>query len=762
MDSTTPMEKASQNTASQAAKASGAGVLPWDSRSSWGKTLRFFLRPVEIIASYRREDLQPDLIAGLTVAVIMLPQAIAFALIAELPPEMGLYAAILGAIFGGLWGSSHQLQTGPTNTTSLLVLSTLIVIATPGTPTYLVAASLLALMVGFFRLIMGVARLGVMVNFVSDAVIVGFTAGAGLLIFFNQLRHLFGLEFASAPGLAATIQRFIANLPSTNAITLAIGLGTIAVLLLLRRFAPRLPGPLLVMVLTSLIVGLFGLARAGVDVIEQLPSGLPPLTEVLRVDPGLVTDLLSGALAVAAIGLVESMSIARVIASQTRQPLDSNQEFVGQGFANLASGFFSGYPVSGSFTRSAVNFEAGARTAMASVMAGLMVLAGMLLLAPLGRYIPLAALAGVLILTAFGLIDIPEMKRIWRSGHADRWIMVATLLATLLLPLQYAVLSGIAVSLVYYLLKTSEPRVRTVLPDPSFSYLVPSSDGPTCPQFGIIEVLGDLYFGAVHHVEDCIRENLAEHPSQRFLLLRMHASEHLDISGIHALEGIVDAYRERNGDVFISRARGPVRQLMRSAGFEDYLGTGNFVERDQDAIGHIFHRVLDPAICIYECPVRAFRECQNLPKREDLIGSRFHLDVRDQDIETITPRALWDELHSGRVPQIIDVREPREFTQGHIAQADSLPLPELIENPEHLPDDHPIILVCRGGRRSRRAAGLLREKGLGNLRVLEGGMVAWEAANLLEAVHPSRKHMGPEGLGTKGPEDAVRSDNHGT
>ncbi len=427
-------------------------------RAELHSTWRFFLRPVEILRGYRREFLRPDLLAALTVAIIMLPQAIAFAMIAELPPEMGLYTAIAGSIVAGLWGSSQHVQAGPTNTTSLLVLSALLMVASPNTPEYLVAAGILALLVGVFRLLMGLARMGVMVNFVSDSVIVGFTAGAGILIFANQLRHLLRINIPSTPGLWETLSLVAGNIHRTHLISLGLGLAAILAIVLLKRFNESLPGPLLAMLITSFLVAFFRLDQAGVRVISEMPRGLPPLADLAGLDLELVAKLATGALAVAAIGLVETMSIARVIAAQTRQRLDSNQEFIGQGLANIACGLLSGYPCSGSFTRSAVNYKAGAKTSLASVFAGLIVLVSMLVLSPLARYIPMAALAGVLILTAYGLIDRQEIARIWQSRHGDRVIMVATLVATLALPLEYAVLTGISISLVHYLLKTSAPQ----------------------------------------------------------------------------------------------------------------------------------------------------------------------------------------------------------------------------------------------------------------------------------------------------------------
>lgn len=694
----------------------------------------FFLRPVRIFQDYRRAYLQPDLVAGLTVGVVLLPQAIVFAILAGLPPQMGLYSAIIAAIVGALWGSSNYLHSGPTNTASILVLSTLAPLAIPGSPDYITAAGLLAVMVGVFRLGMGLARLGLLVTFVSDSVIIGFTAGAGVLIAVGELRSLLHLESSSQPGLLNTLENVFTHLSDTHFFSLMLGVGTLVVILLLRRFYPKWPGPLIALTLAGTIVALFGLDQRGVEIIGELPRSLPPLAQLPLTNVELIGELSVGALAVAAIGLVEATSIARSFAAQSGQRLDNNQEFIGQGLANIACGFLSGHACSGSFNRSALNYEAKAQTPLASVFSGLFVLAAMFLLSPLAAYIPRASLAAMLILAAYGMIDRREMVRLWRGARSDALIMLLTLLATLFLPLQFAVLIGILMSLAYYILKTSTPRVIPVLPDETFKHFASQPNKPQCPQLGIIKISGDLYFGAVNHVEEAIRRNMARHPRQRFLLLRMHGINHCDISGIHMLESILRACRERGGDLFLMKVQSPVYTLMEATGFCDQVGRDHFLPEDY-AIDYLFHRVLDPAICIYECEVRAFKECQNLPKRIGAEIIPLPAFTPLNGIADIAPQELWHKLmRSETPPLVIDVREPREFQQGHIPQAQLIPLLDLVSKKTDLPHDREIVLVCRSGRRSQRAAYLLKEKNGSKVRVLKGGMLAWEAAKLLEAV----------------------------
>ena len=702
------------------------------------ETLGYFFQPVRIFRDYRLSYLRFDLIAGLTVAAVMLPQAMVFAFIAGMPPVTGLYTAILGSIVAALWGSSRQAQSGPTNTHSLLTLSVTMTVAATGTPEFLAAAGLLTLMVGIFRLLVGITRLGILANFVSDAVIVGFTAGAGILIAINQLPPLLGVRIPRGSGFMGTLHQVIVHYADIHFLSAAVGIAAILIIVSLLRFDDRIPGPLIAIVLSAIGVALFGLDGRGVEVIGELPRGLPPLAHLPLTDWQLIRKLSTGALAVGAIGLVQTTSITRSISSLTRQRVDSNQEFVAQGLANIASALFSGFLVTTSFNRSALNLQAGARTQLAAAFSGLFVLVGMLLLAPYAAFIPTAALAGVLMVIAYRMVDVTEIKRLLHGGRGDALIMVTTLIATLLLPLEYAVLLGIVMSLGRYILRTSSPQVLPVVPDESYKHLVYQPDKPECPQLAVIEVRGDLYFGAVDHVERWILAHMRQHPEQIYLLLRMQNVQVIDISGIHMLEFLLATYREVGGDMYLVKVRGPVYDRMKNLGFVARLGRDHFLEEDE-AISHLFYHVLDPAICIYECDVRVFAECQNLPRPTE------HLPVPrttavTTDFPTISPIELYRALHGENPPLVVDVREPREFRRSHIPQAVNVPLSRILESHNQLPKDRLLVLVGRTERRARRAAAILKDMGFENLSLLEGGMLAWENADLLTAVELPSLH----------------------
>lgn len=698
-----------------------------------GLVATYFLRPVQIFQHYSPKYLKYDLLAGITVASVSLPQAIAFALIAGLPPQMGLYATIIATVVAALWGSSNQLQTGPTNAASLLVLSILLPLAEPGSPRFIAGVGMLAVMSGLIRVVMGLARLGILVNFVSDSVIVGFTAGAGLLIAIGELKHLFRLTMPPSTSIFQTIENIVLGFPQTHPLSLALGLSTLIFMLLLRNFAARLPIHLLGIAASAMAVAMLGLDDRGVKILGQIPQGLPPLARLPLFDLKMIGDLSTGALVVAALGLVEATSIARSISSQTGQRLNSNQEFIGQGLANILCGFFSGYPVSGSFNRSALNYATNAKTPIASVLCGLFVLVGMLLLAPFIAYIPRAALSAVLLMSAYGMIDKNEMMRIWRGTRGDTIIMMATLSATIFLPLEFAILTGILFSFARYAFDTSLPQVKVVLPDDEFNHLVHRPDRPCCPQLGIIDIMGELYFGAVSHVEEALRANSLKHPEQRFLLLRMRSVNHCDINGVHMLELVMRGYRERGGDMYLMRVTEPVLEFMKSTHFYTILGEDHFLS-DDGAVSYLFDHILDPAICIYECEVRAFKECQNLPKQIYPITIPLHTTIPAHSVPAIGPRELRKLLTDvTSAPIVVDVREPREYKKGHIPQSILMPLSHLLVESLDWLSDEPVVFVCRSGRRSLRAAYIARQQGH-NALILAGGIQSWENAGFLEAV----------------------------
>jgi SulP family sulfate permease len=694
------------------------------------RNARSFARPLEILRGYRRRHIRPDLVAGATVAVLATPQCIAYAAIAGLPPTYGLYSAVVATIAGALWGSSRHLSTGPTNAISILVLSVLTPLAAIGTPEYLVAASAMAVMVGVLCIVFGFARLGMLVNFASRSVLLGFTAGAGVLIGVGQLRNLLNIDIPRSPHLWHTLLNLGSNLDEIHFISLILGGTTVVAILVIDGFTRRLPGALLALVGTGVAVAALGVERLGIAVVGEVPRAMPQVTEFSfkwMFERDIVGALLMGALAVSALGLVEAISIAREIARQSGEHLDVNQELIGQGMANITAGIFSGYASSGSFTRSAVNFQSGARSQMSSVFCGLFILAGVLAFGPLAAYLPRASLAGLIMLIAYRMVDWRGVRRVMRGSRSETGIMVSTFVATLVVPLEFAVLAGIILSLAIYIYKSSMPTVESVVPDENFHQFVVSPRSPVCPQVGIIKIEGSLFFGAVTHVEDALLANFEANPGQTVLLLRMHGVDRCDMSGIDVLEGILRVYRGAGGDLYLTHVRPSVRDFMRLTGFEHILGSDRFLEPDH-AVEFLFNEVIDSAVCCYECEHRVFAECQPLVKHP-----------YDGRLPTSSGRLLFPLKHlkvvefedavaeAGDRALLIDVREPEEYARGHLPNSRLLPLREVIGALEDLPRDRPIFLVSRSGRRSTRAMRLFADVGFDEVFNLKGGILSWKA-----------------------------------
>ena len=557
-----------------------------------------------------RETLRTDAIAGLAIAVLVMPQGVAYATLAGLPPEYGLYGAMLPAIVAALWGSSRHLVSGPTNATSLMVFATVGALAAPFTPAYVTLVLTLSLMVGLIKLGLGIARLGSLANFVSTAVVIGFTAGSGLLIIGAQLRNFFGIAVPQVPNFIAGIRGFVTHLDETDPGVLAVGVFTLIAALAGKRFLPRVPYMLTGIVLGAVFAWLLGvLDLAQVATIGELPSAVPPLSA-----PDLTLSawqsLAPIALALTVIGLSEAISSARAIARKSGQRIDGNQEFIGQGLANIVGAFTSSHPTSGSFNRTAANYEVGARTPLASVFAALLLLVILLLIRPLASFLPVASMAAVLFIVAWGLIDVPALRRVWRTSRADALTLAVTFIATLTIRLEVAILVGVLVSLLIYLSRATHPQVLRVVPDPEaqrrFRRVRP--DSLLCPQLDILRIDGELFFGSVDHIRDEIEAARAERPATRHVLLIATRVNLIDSAGAELLATLASSLKKSGVELYLCRLRPDVRALLERGGFVDQLGRDRVFDTKDQAIAAIYQK-LDAAICA-GCSARIFNECQ--------------------------------------------------------------------------------------------------------------------------------------------------------
>ena len=691
----------------------------------------FLLHPLEVLKGYRRGDVSPDLFAGLTVAAVAIPQAIAYAAIAELPPHYGLYTAAVAAVVGSLFGSSRHLATGPVNAISLLVLPVLLSLGAPGSAQFMLGASLLAVMAGLLSISLALMHFGALVTLASRSVLLGFTAGAAVHIAVGQSRHLLGVELPRSPELMVTVALLATRVSRVHLDSLLMGLGTLAALLGLKQLGQRVPAALLAVTGAVVAVHLLGLEARGMQVVGEIPRSLPMPTWITvgaLPDLGMIRTLVVDSLAVAALGLVEAVASAQSLARVSHDRLDSNQEFFGQGMANLLSGLLSGYPCSGSFTRSALAQQAGGRTPMTGVFTGLTILAGMLLLAPYARAVPKAAIAGVLLVVAWGMIDREGIRRVLRSSRAETAIMTVTFLSTLFLPLDFAVLSGIVFSLAFFVIRSSLPRVYPVVPDPTFRFFMHDTKAPVCPQLGIMNIRGPLFFGAVYHIEEELRHNHEHHPGQNLLMLKLNGVDICDLSGIEMLEATVQTYRERGGDVFLIHPSRPVMKILLDSDFlDETLGPDNVMELE-DAIDYLFENALDHHVCVYECEHRVFAECHALQKHsyDDLPSAAESMHGHSRQV----PPETFHELTAIPDALLLDMREPGEFHRVHLPGARLLPLRLLGDRIDQLPRDVPLLLTCRSGRRTTRALAMLEERGFTRLYGLWGGLHAWRSEGL--------------------------------
>lgn len=563
-----------------------------------------------------RETLRMDAMAGLTGAVVVLPQGVAFAVIAGMPPEYGLYTAMIPAIIAALFGSSWHLVSGPTTAASLVLFASLSALAEPTTAQYVALAITLTFMVGITQLVMGYAKLGTLVNFISHSVIIGFTAGAAILIASNQIKHFFGVDIERGLHFYEILLGFARQLEAINPYVAITGLATLITGILIKRFARRVPYMIVAMIVGSLVGflldSLYGHAVTQLKTVGALPATLPPLS-MPDFSPATLRELAPAVLAVTLLALTEAISIGRSIAVKSGQHIDANQEFIGQGLSNIVGSFFSAYVATGSFNRSGVNYQAGARTPIAALLSGVLLIGVVLAIAPLAAYLPNAAMAGILFLVAWGLIDFHHIKKIFKASRSDFTILLVTFIATLTLELEFAILLGVILSLVVYLSRTSRPRVLSRTPDPSHPKRAFTTDSslPECPQLKLMRIDGSLFFGAVSHVAESLRRFREQNPQQKSALLVASGINFIDVAGAELLVQEVKNYRKLGGNLYFYRIKEGVCGPLRRGGYIQEIGDENMFSSKTEAIAEIF-ATLDKDICA-RCDKRIFNECQSIP-----------------------------------------------------------------------------------------------------------------------------------------------------
>ncbi len=542
--------------------------------------------------------------------MIVLPQGVAYAFIAGLPPEYGLYTAIVTPIIAALFGSSRHLISGPTAAISIVVMSVASGIGELDQTQYIGAVLTITLLAGLIQLALGIFRMGTLVNFISHTVVIGFTAGAAVLIATSQLKHLFGAVVPSGLSFAEGVGQLLSQIGDTNLYSLIVGALTLTSALLVRKINKKLPHLLIGMLVGSLGCLAMDGASNGVALVGALPGTLPPVS-LPDLSADTIQSLASGAFAVALLGLIEAVSIARAIAIRSQQQINGNQEFIGQGLSNIVGSFLSCYAGSGSFTRSGANYDAGAKTPMAAIFAAVILAVILVLIPDMTAYLPLPAMAGAILLIAWNLVDFHHISQILRSNRSEASVLLVTLLSTLFIELEFAIYVGVFLSLTFYLRRTSRPTVMEVAPIQNQSHRPIKStsryDLAQCPQLKITRVDGSLFFGAIDHIQQRMRQLTDEKSDAKFLLIVGKGINFVDVAGAEMLIQESNRLRKRGGGLMLSSFKGTVMDDLDKIGYLDKLGKEHFYNSPESALSNGIAK-LNPTRC-QNCQYRNFREC---------------------------------------------------------------------------------------------------------------------------------------------------------
>lgn len=556
-----------------------------------------YLPVLEWGPGYDRQSLVNDGVAAGIVTIMLIPQSLAYAMLAGLPPEVGLYASILPIIAYAIFGTSRTLAVGPVAVISLMTLAAAGTVAPPGSPEFVAAALVLALLSGLILVLMGVLKLGFLANLLSHPVVSGFITASGIIIATSQLKAILGINASgeAMPELVATLTR---NLGATNLPTLAIGTASLVFLFWVRRgLKPALmrlgiparpadltakAGPIAAVAVSTLAVVAFDLQDRGVKVVGDIPQSLPPLT-VPMFDPGLWQQLLVPALLLSVIGFVESVSVAQTLAAKRRQRIDPDQELIGLGAANIAASFSGGYPVTGGFARSVVNFDAGAETPAAGAMTAIGIAIAALFLTPLLASLPIATLAATIIVAVLSLVDLGTVRNVWRYSRADFAAMAATILVTLGLGVEQGVVAGVGLSLALLLWRTSRPHAAIVgrVPNTEHFRNVERHEVITDPRIVTIRVDESLTYLNARWLEEYVLEVVADRPEVRHLILMGSAINAIDASALESLEAINHRLADAGIKLHLSEVKGPVMDRLRRSHLLGDLTGRIFLSQDE-------------------------------------------------------------------------------------------------------------------------------------------------------------------------------------
>lgn len=518
-----------------------------------------------------RHDMKSDLNAALIVAIMLIPQGMAYAMLAGLPPVVGLYASTVPVVIYALLGSSRQLAVGPVAMVSLLVYTGVSGIAEPGSGQYISYVLLLALMVGAIQLLLGLLKLGAVTKYISHAVISGFTSAAAIIIAFSQLDSLLGTDLGDSKNVFVILSQAVQQIGTIQTETILIGLASIVVLFMMKKFTPKIPGPLTAVVVSIAAVQLFNLDQAGVEVVGDIPGGMPSLT-VPELSMDAVMTLLPIAVTIALIGFVESYAMAKVIATRERYAVNPDQELRALGAANIGTGFFAGFPVTGGFSRSAVNYDAGAKTGLAGMMTAVFVMLTLLFFTSWFYYLPQAVLAAIIIVAVYGLIDWREPKHLWQVKRADALTLIVTFAATLVIGIEAGIMTGVGFSLAVFLYRSGKPHMAELgylEEEGVYRNVKRFPEAKTDDDKLIIRIDAPIYFANMAYIEEQLRDYMLEHPALEHVIFDFSSVNDIDAVAIDELEKWLHHHSSRGIRFYFVTVHGPVRDIFKRAGWEE-------------------------------------------------------------------------------------------------------------------------------------------------------------------------------------------------
>ncbi|MCA9522648.1 MAG: solute carrier family 26 protein [Myxococcales bacterium] len=548
---------------------------------------RSWIPAIEWITAYKKRQLRGDLVAGLTTAVMLIPQAMAYAMLAGLPPIYGLYASTVPLVVYAVFGSSRQLAVGPVAIDSLLLASGVGALALQGSASYIELAILLALMVGAIQLTMGVLRMGFVVNFLSNPVITGFMAAGALIIAASQIKHLLGINLARSTNVFTTLYTTVGSWHAVSWPTIAVAAFSIGTLVALERWKPMIPRALAVVALTTALVWILRLDRYGVAVVGKVPSGLPSFAAP-RIAGDQLIALLPTAVTIALVAFMEAISIAKAVARQEGYEIDANREMKALGLANLFGGLFHAYPVTGGLARTAVNAQAGARTPLASLITAATVALALLFFTPLFTFLPKAALAAIIVTAVIGLFDVAEIRHLYRVKRSDLALLGITFAATLTISIQLGIVIGVGASLLWFVIGTTRPHTAVLGRIPGTTAYRNVKNHPTArtiPGVLMVRVDAQFYFGNVDFLKSTLRQLEEDQPEPiHTLIVDASSINQLDSSADRALHDIAGAYKARQIRLIFANVKFPVKEVMDRSGLSECLGPSGLYLTLHDAV----------------------------------------------------------------------------------------------------------------------------------------------------------------------------------